>query len=70
MGSSSGGGNAPSNKPTNRNRNRNNNNDGGGSDNNNVSNKPKVAPKPTTYVDSGTAEKAQKPAMGLSLIHI
>lgn len=65
MGSSSGGGNAPSNKPTNRNRNRNNNNDGGGSDNNNVSNKPKVAPKPTTYVDSGTAEKAQKPAMGV-----
>ncbi len=64
MGSSSGGGSSPSNN-TNRsqNRNRNNfNNDGGGGDNN-MTNTPKAPPKPTTYVDSGTGEKAKKPTV-------
>lgn len=66
MGSSSGGGGTPSNNTNRRrnNNNNNNNNDGGGG-NDNMTNTPKAPPKPTTYVDSGTAEKAKKPATGV-----
>lgn len=65
MGNSSGGGSSPSNNTNRRNNNNNNNNNDGGGGNDNMTNTPKAPSKPTTYVDSGTAEKATKPATGV-----